>query len=79
MINKGILLEEIIKWSKKYDFNLQIWDGNNSCYIEKDDVEIHSIGGYESVEELLADVLEWIYRVNRTPVNEQVFNVNPYY
>lgn len=73
----GALLGEIEKWSGKYQFSFQFWgEDNNNVFINKDHVEITSMGGRESIQEILADTLEWIYRVNRIPNDKRIFNQN---
>lgn len=70
---KHILLSEIEKWSEKYQFSFQFWgEGNNNLYIYKDDVELHSTGGWLTIEDALISALEYIYRINRTPKNNRV-------
>jgi hypothetical protein len=67
------LITEIEKWSEKYDFSFQFWgEDNNNVFISKDHVDLHSTGGYETIEEVLKVTLEWVYRVNRTPKNQRI-------
>lgn len=78
MIQKGILLEEILKYAGKYHFSFQFWgEGNNNAYIDKEDVEIYSCGGYDTPEECMSHVLDFIYRINQIPAEKQLYNVNP--
>ena len=68
------LLQEIEKYSEKYTFSFQFWGkGNNNVYIEKDCVELTSSGGYETIEDVLKFALEYIYKINRVPMANRVF------
>lgn len=72
MIN--LLLDEIEKYSEKYTFSFQFWGkGNNNVYIEKNDVELTSSGGFETIEEVLKFALGYIYKINRVPKLKRVF------
>jgi len=72
MIN--LLLDEIEKYSEKYTFSFQFWGkGNNNVYIEKNDVELTSSGGFETIEEVLKFALGYIYKINRVPNTKRVF------
>jgi len=69
------LMQEIEKWSEKYQFSFQFWGaGNNNCFLYKDEVEISSFGGDESIEDILKRTLSYIYRINRTPHKDRVFH-----
>lgn len=66
------LLNEIEAFSATYEFNFQFWSaGNNNIYIEKDGVDIYNSGGFETIEDVLKDSLNYLYRVNRVPLNER--------
>lgn len=61
------LLEKIDFWvaQRGYEFNLQLWgDGNNHCYINKDDVELKIIPQKENPTLLLKEVLRWCEKSN---------------
>ena len=64
------LLEEIEKWSEKYNFSFQFWHKNNSVYISKDsfhgEVDLYSTGGYDTPLEVIVRALLWVYKVNET-------------
>lgn len=65
---KERLLEEIEKYSSKYQFSFQFWgDGNNNVFIMKDDVDLYSSGGFLSIEGVIMDALQYIYKINRVP------------
>lgn len=67
-------LQEIGKWKQKYDLSFQFWKNNCSVFINasSSDVELFSIGGFETEEEVLIEAFNWIYRVNRTPIENRV-------
>lgn len=68
------LMQEIEKWSEKYDFSFQFWGKDyNNIYISKDQIDLYDTGGYETVEDVLKVALEWVYKVNRTPKSKRVF------
>lgn len=70
---KDLLIDEINKWSEKYSFSFQFTKGINNVSLFKDDVELYSSFGHETVEDVMMDVLNYIYRVNRVPL-EKRFN-----
>jgi len=58
-------MQEIEKWSAKYQFSFQFWGKDNmNVFISKDDVELTSFGGRDSIEEIIKDALEYINRIN---------------
>lgn len=60
-----LLLSRIEKYSQRYNISFQFWgDGNNNCFINKDDVEIHSSGGHDTIKEALSYTLEYLDRIN---------------
>lgn len=62
---KCLVLNEIENWTPKYEFSFQFWgEGNNNVFIDKDDVEIHSTGGYETPLDAMIAALEYIYKIN---------------
>ena len=67
-------LQEIGKWKQKYDLSFQFWKDNCSVFINasNSDVELFSTGGYLTQEEVLIDAFDWVYRVNRVPMNERI-------
>jgi len=61
----GLLLTKIEFWSFQYDFSFQFWGvDNNNAYIYRDDVELASYGGFETVKEMLERVLEFCEKAN---------------
>lgn len=67
------LLEEIGKWSEKYDISFQFWgEDRNSVYISRDWVDLFESGGYETAYEAIKAALDWIYRVNRVPNKDRI-------
>jgi hypothetical protein len=70
----GSLLLEIEKWSEKYDMNFQFWNDDNSVflYAKGTSTELFSNGGLSSPQEVIKEVLKFIYRVNRTPKDKRV-------
>lgn len=61
----GILLSRIEWWSKQYEISFQVWgEGNNNVFVNHDDVDIYSSGGWETVEEMFNEVLKWCERSN---------------
>jgi len=62
---KILVLSEIEKWAKVYEFSFQFWgEGNNNVFISKDDVELDSTGGYETPLEVMKEALRYIYKIN---------------
>ncbi len=71
VIELGTLLQEIEKWSGKYKFSFQFWPDQNNVYISKDGVDLTSFGGYSTIKGVLVKALEYIYRINRTPLKNR--------
>jgi hypothetical protein len=47
-------------WTRRYEFSFQFWgDGQNNVYINKDDVEIASFGGEDSIQDILCMTIGW--------------------
>lgn len=68
------LLKELEKFIDKYEFSFQFWgQDNNNVFINKDDVEIASFGGENSITDILRTTLEYLYRINRTPQKDRAF------
>ena len=71
------LFKELEKWSNKYDINFQFWHRNNSVYINKSGhndlmVDLYSTGGYDTPKEVIIAALDWIYKVNRVPLQNRL-------
>lgn len=61
----AVNLRKIEFWATKYEFSFQFWgEGNNNVFINKDDVEIHSSGGYETVADMFKYVIAWCEKAN---------------
>jgi|SRR5688572_11309282 len=65
-IDLGMMIKRCEFWTKHrhYEFSFQFWENTNNVYINKDDVEIKSFGGHESIESLLEKTLEWCEKAN---------------
>lgn len=59
----GSLLTRIIRYSNRYEINVQFWPDQWAIYISKDDVELTSFGG--NPEETLRCGVEYLDRINR--------------
>ncbi|MEI2271854.1 hypothetical protein OHD16_06835 [Sphingobacterium sp. ML3W] len=57
--------DRLEEWSNKYDFQVQIYDGDYNIYVEKDGVDLYSIGGEKTLKDAVDRIIEWIERVNR--------------
>lgn len=67
------LIKEIEKLSDKYQFIFQFWGvDNNNVFIMKDFVELYSTGGHVTAEASMIAALQYVYKINRTPVCERV-------
>ncbi len=52
-------------WTKRYEFSFQFWgSGNNNVYINKDDVEVASFGGEDSIQDILVMTIQWCEKSN---------------
>lgn len=61
----GISLNRVEFWAYQYDFSFQFWGpGQNNVFINRDDVEIHSSGGFDTVMEMFDYVIEWCEKAN---------------
>ncbi len=61
----GILMAKIEYWTRWYEFSFQFWgEDNNNVFINKDDVEVASFGGEDTVEKILTFAVGWCERVN---------------
>lgn len=61
----GLLIARIEFWTKQYQFSFQFWgEDNNNVYIQRDDVEIASFGGEETIMEILERTLDWCEKSN---------------
>jgi len=74
-LEKAALLDEIQAWSEKYEFSFQFWGkGRNQLWIYKGGVELTLFGGRDTAVEVIKEGLEYIYKINRTPMNKRFLN-----
>lgn len=77
----GILLAKIEFWTIQYDFSFQFWGkNNNNVYISRDEVEVASMGGEETVKEILERTLAWCEKSNprkKYPDGLTIKNIQP--
>ena len=66
------LMEEIEKYSKKYEFSFQFWPHQNNVWINKDGIEIFHRGGHRDMREVMELALQYIYKINRVPKKDRV-------
>lgn len=67
MKTNSYLLKQIELWSEKYDFRFNFQGkNNNGFFIEKNDIELLSGGGFESINQTLAYAVEYIEKINNT-------------
>ncbi len=59
----GSLLTRIIRYSNRYEINIQFWPDQWAVYISKDDVELTSFGG--DPEETLKMAIDYLDRINK--------------
>lgn len=75
----GILMAKIAYWSTRYDISFQFWNGDNNVYISRDQIDIHSSGGYETIEKVLKYTIEWCEKTNPSfKYPEGIEITNPY-
>jgi hypothetical protein len=66
----GELMQEVEKWSEKYEFSFQFWGkGNNTFYIYKDGIDMLNIGGFYDSREAIENALMWVYKTNRVRID----------
>lgn len=65
------LIKELERWSKIYSFNFQFWPRQKTCYIEKENVELKIISESETIEDCIIESLNYIYKINRVPLNKR--------
>lgn len=70
---KNTLLNEITKYSGKYEFSFQFWGmNNNNVWIHKDGVELYSSGGHSSNIDAIIAAFKYIYRINRVKMDNRI-------
>lgn len=77
----AISLAKIEFWTKRYSFSFQFWgDGNNNVYINRNDVEVHSAGGFVNIEDVFKHTIEWCEKANpraKYPNDVEISNPQP--
>lgn len=76
----GLMMAKIEYWTKQYEFSFQFWGEDNNVYINKDDVEITSFGGHESIQQILNKTIEWCEKANpryKYPKGVEITNPQP--
>lgn len=58
-----IKLGKLLKYSNRYEINIQFWPDQTSVYIHKDDVELQSYGG--DFDFAIDSSLEYLNRINK--------------
>jgi len=72
-VSTSLLLETINSFAGKYQISLQLWGiGNNNFYISKDDIDLKDGGGFETPKECMVELLQYLYRINRTLKSDRV-------
>lgn len=70
----GVQLKALSEYMGKYSISFQFWgDGNNNAFVEKDNIELYSGGGFDTPLEVVTNVLEYLDRINR---KEREYNPN---
>lgn len=58
-----------------YDFNCQLFNGEYNVYVERDLVDLFSVGGHADIDDAIDLVIEWIKRVNKFPTGATTISV----
>lgn len=59
------LIDRLEEYAEKYEVNLQVWGkGKFAYFLEKGGVHIRDRGGFETYDEMLTELLEYLDRVN---------------
>jgi len=61
--NEKLLLSKVIKYSEKYEINIQFWPDQKSVFVSKDGIELNSWGASE-LEFPLKSAIEYLDRIN---------------
>lgn len=56
-----------------YNVNIQFYNQEWNIYLSRDDVNLHSIGGYDELVNAICVMNKWIVKVNRLD-NKQYLN-----
>lgn len=77
----GRAMAKIQFWAERYDLSFQFWkDGNNNVFIERDLVEIHSMGGEDTPLQIMERTIEWCEKTNpsvKYPAGIEISNPQP--
>ncbi|MFD1770837.1 hypothetical protein [Sphingobacterium suaedae] len=58
-------MDRLAQYAHMYDFNVQIMNKEYNIYVDRDLIDLHSVGGYETLDEAVDEVIKWILRLNR--------------
>lgn len=58
-------MDRLAQYVHMYDFSVQILDKEYNIYVERSLVHLHSVGGYDTIDEAVEEVIKWIVRINR--------------
>lgn len=59
------LAKEIQKWSSVYNFSFQFWgEGNNNVFIAKDNIDLASFGGEDTIQAIFDRTMQWVKEKN---------------
>lgn len=58
------LIEQIEKYSKKYDISFDFNDNYNSFWISKNGIHLKDEGGFETVKETFEAALKYLNKIN---------------
>ena len=73
MVNSEVLLDELNRFTGKYQFSFHFLGvEDNSIFIIKDGIELFDCIGLETPKEALKAALRYIYKINRTPYKDRV-------
>lgn len=66
------LIDRLEAYAEKYEVNLQVWGkGKFTYFLEKGGVHIRDRGGFESYDEMLTELLEYLDRINNKVAAKQ--------
>lgn len=60
------LFSQLLAYSDRYMINFQMWPDQYTIFIEKDCVELYSIGSSDATD-TMTRALEYLDRINRKP------------
>jgi len=62
---KKVGIDRLDRWKKQYDFNCQLYNGDYTIYVSKDDVDVFEAGGHLAFKDAVDVVIKWLERVNK--------------